>query len=278
MAARLERVLHQSFLPAGGSARAFVWKHSPLHGGRRPRHFHIEPELNLVVSGWAEFGVAEGVVRVSEGELLGFPAGQDHVLLRASPDLYLYAIGMEPLLSSEALRGNAGSDSVPFHVRLTTHDLESVSDRASGIVDQTGIEQHCAELWDQAHWLARRRPGGAKKTAHVLTARAARVLSESPELGLESLARRLRANPCEVSRHFHRDMGMTLVQYRARLRLLRFLRGVDEGQGNWTELATAVGFGSYSQCHRVFHAELGCAPREFLLSGLRNEMQQIYES
>jgi AraC-like DNA-binding protein len=103
------------------------------------------------------------------------------------------------------------------------------------------------------------------------------VLSESPEIGLVSLSRALRANPSEISRHFHRDLGMTLVRYRARLRLLRFIRLVDDGKGNWLEAAGAAGFGSYSQCHRTFQSELSCAPREFFLSGLRQQMQQAYE-
>src|SRR3954463_12201198 len=96
------RAIHQSFLPPG-EEQAFVWKYSEPVGGRRPRHFHAEPELNVVVRGWAKFGVGEGTLRVAERELLVFPAGQDHVLLEASPDLYLYAIGLEPTYSAEVL-------------------------------------------------------------------------------------------------------------------------------------------------------------------------------
>jgi mannose-6-phosphate isomerase-like protein (cupin superfamily) len=57
-----------------------VWKYSPVNWRRRPRHFHIEPELNLIASGQATFGIGENVVRVSQGDLLGFPAARDHVL------------------------------------------------------------------------------------------------------------------------------------------------------------------------------------------------------
>lgn len=40
--------------------------------------------------------------------------------------------------------------------------------------------------------------------------------------------------------------------------------------------AIAAGFGSYSQGHRIFQSELGCAPRRFFLAGERERMQQAY--
>jgi AraC-like DNA-binding protein len=79
-----------------------------------------------------------------------------------------------------------------------------------------------------------------------------------------------------VSRYFHRDVGVTLVQYRTRARLLRLIELFDAGERNLKELARRVGFGSYSQCHRAFQAELGCAPSEFFASGVRDAMQQAY--
>jgi AraC-like DNA-binding protein len=95
-------------------------------------------------------------------------------------------------------------------------------------------------------------------------------------LPLTRLAERLRAQPAEVSRHFHRDMGVTLVRYRMRLKLLHFIRLVDSRQSELMAAASHAGFGSYSQCHRAFQAELGCSPREFFLAGLRSAMQRVY--
>jgi methylphosphotriester-DNA--protein-cysteine methyltransferase len=89
------------------------------------------------------------------------------------------------------------------------------------------------------------------------------------------LAESLRTHPSEVSRHFHADLGMTLVRYRTRLRLLRLIEGVDAGN-DLMRAASTAGFGCYSQCHRSFQAELGCAPRLFFSSGLREQMQAAY--
>ena len=271
------RAIHQSFLPSRGSARAHVWKYSLEYGGRRPRHFHAEPELNLIISGTATFGIGETIVKASKGELLGFPPGQDHVLLETSPDVYFFAIGIDPDYSAEVLRVDRDSVALPLHVRLAASDFKALYARAAAIVDRDGVEQPGAELWEQAHWLRRRYLRGPNGAMHVLTRRALSTLAETPNLGGEILARRARTSLCEISRYFHRDVGMTLVQYRSRLRLLRFIQLVDAGSDSLRTSAKAAGFGSYSQCHRIFQSELGCAPRRYFYSGVREQMQLAYE-
>jgi AraC-like DNA-binding protein/quercetin dioxygenase-like cupin family protein len=272
------RALHQSFLPSSEPARAHVWKFSLEYGGRRPRHFHAEPELNLIVAGSATFGIGEATVRASAGELLGFPPGQDHALLETSPDIYLFAIGLEPDFSSEVLRAERNSVALPLHIRLAPCDFRELTARSAAIVDQDGVDQPSAELWEHASWLRRKNAGRLNGAMHVLTRRSLSMMADRPHLDRDLLVRELRASPFAISRYFHHDVGMTLVKYRTRLRLLRFIRLVDNGSENLAAAANAAGFGSYSQCHRVFQAELGCAPRQFFSSGLRQQMQWTYES
>jgi len=271
----VRRPIHQRFLPAQGRSRAFVWKYSPVNWGRRPRHFHVEPEFNLIASGRATFGIGDAVVTVSAGDLLGFPPAQDHVLIEASPDLYLFAIGMEPTFSSDVLRAQPDDVLQPIRVHLAPDDFRALVGRASAMVDREGVEQPCAELWEQAHWLGRRRT--ARPAMHVLTRRSLSAVNRAPDLALRSLAARLKTAESEISRYFHRDVGMTFARYRARLRLLRLIGLMDAGGGTLRSAAQASGFGSYSQCHRIFQAELGCSPRQFFHEGLREQMQQAYD-
>lgn len=271
------RALHQSFLPASGPARAHVWKFSLEYGGRRPRHFHAEPELNLIVAGSATFGIGDAVVHATAGDLLGFPPGQDHALLETSPDLYLFAIGMAPNFSSEVLRTERDSVALPLHMRLAQHDFQALVARSAAIVDQDSVDQSIAELWEHANWLRRKNAGCLNGAMHVLTRRTLSMMADAPDLDRDLLARKLRASPFAISRYFHRDVGMTLVKYRSRLRLLRVIGLLDDGKDNLAAAANAAGFGSYSQCHRAFQAELGCAPRQFFFSGLRQQMQWSYE-
>jgi methylphosphotriester-DNA--protein-cysteine methyltransferase len=72
-------------------------------------------------------------------------------------------------------------------------------------------------------------------------------------------------------------MGMTLSAFRSRLRLLRFIEAVDDGAKSLLTAALGAGFGSYSQCHRVFQRTLGCTPRRFFETSLRDQMQGALE-
>jgi AraC-like DNA-binding protein/quercetin dioxygenase-like cupin family protein len=264
------RAIHQDFLPPGH--QAFVWKYCDATGGRRPRHFHAEPELNLVVRGSATFGVGESVVTVSAGELIAFPPALDHAVLDSSPDLYLYALGVSPSFSAETL---STEPCLPLHVQLRSSELGPVIDRAAAIVDKLGADSPAADLWQRVHWLSRRSSPRTSQGPHVLTRRALQLLRECPNVSLHALAAQLRAHPTEVSRLFHRDMGITLVRYRTRLKLLQFIQVVDDNSLELMSAASHAGFGSYSQCHRSFQAELGCSPRQYF-SGLRDGMQRVY--
>ncbi|HET9931054.1 MAG TPA: helix-turn-helix domain-containing protein, partial [Polyangiaceae bacterium] len=199
----------------------------------------------------------------------------DHVLLDASPDVYLYSIGVDPNLASEVGRAATDAPTLPLRSQIRPSELEHLIQRCSDVVDRAGVDDDCAELWQRAQWLQSNSTslGGA---VHVLTRRALAELTRFPDVSRESLARTLRASPSDVSRYFHRDVGVTLVQYRTRARLLRLIREVDRGERNLKELACQVGFGSYSQCHRAFMAELRCAPRAFFVSGMRQQMQDSY--
>jgi len=270
----VSHAIHQGFLPTNESAQAYVWKYTPVNWGRRPRHFHIEPEFNLIASGRASFGIGNTVIEAERGDLIGFSPGQDHVLLEASPDLFLFAIGMDPALSSQVLR-DGGAPLTPTRMRLAPDDFKALLDRASSTVDRQGMEQPCAEFWERVHWLGRKHE--AISRLHVLTRRTLAHLAHSPEVGLDELATRFRAPASEISRHFHRDVGLTFVQYRTRLRLLNLIRLMDTAGTSLQSAAEASQFGSYSQCHRVFQAELGCSPREFFHSGIRSQMQQVFD-
>jgi AraC-like DNA-binding protein/quercetin dioxygenase-like cupin family protein len=267
--------LYQRFIPTGAPARALVWRYSPDF--RRPRHFHDEPELNLIVAGSATFGIGDTVVTASQGQILGFPAGQDHELIAASTDLRLYAIGMDPSFSTQVLGADRYSVTTPFHISVAPRELKPLLTRCASIVDRRLVDQPAAEVWEQINWLRQKQSGAASGSMHVLTRRALSAISDAPDLARELLAQQMRASPSEISRYFHRDVGMTLARYRTRLRLLRFIRLADDPPRNLRAAALGAGFGSYSQCHRAFQAELGCAPRRFFFgSGVRQQMQSAY--
>jgi len=265
------KVLFQPF-PMEGSARAQVWGYAPQY--RRPRHMHLEPELNLVAEGRGSFGTGESKLWVEAGDLIWWKPGQDHELLTASEDFRLYACAVTPQFSDRVLGPTSGSTlESPHNIRLSPEALAELvkSCAIAGLArqDRAAQEARVAELWREAHALHAPRP-------HVVTAKTLRALLAEPDMGRDDLAARAGCYPSELSRHFHRDMGETLTACRSRIRLLRFIEAVDRGATNLLDAALAGGFGSYSQCHRVFQRTFGFCPRKFFGAETRRQMADAF--
>jgi len=116
---------------------------------------------------------------------------------------------------------------------------------------------------------ARAVPGAAKGgVGHTqgqrLVMTAASMLAENPSIDARAIARRLEVSVGWFARRFKAEMGMSLVEYRNRLRLDRVDALLAEGKTTLLEAALAAGFGSYAQFHRVFRSIRHLAPREFL--------------
>ena len=265
-------VLYQPF-PMPGAARGHIWHHVPET--RRPRHFHAEPELNLIAAGSAKFGAGQAVMSVTAGDLLWWPPGQDHVLLEASLDFDLFVIGVTPDLSERVL-GHEGESATTGAacLRLDPHQLAQFTAVCAAPAMDGGpaaVESHIGQLWREAHRLRARAPDRHPLTTRTLTSVLAR-----PDLKRSDLARLARGHVSELSRHFHHDVGITLTTYRTRLRVLRFIDLVDRGE-SFLPAAIEAGFGSYSQCHRMFQQMFRCNPRAFFGSGIRDEMRDRFD-
>ncbi|MET0413184.1 MAG: helix-turn-helix transcriptional regulator [Polyangiaceae bacterium] len=265
-------VLYQPF-PMQGRGRGQIWRYAPQY--RRPRHFHAEPELNVVCAGTGAFATGARVFPVRAGDTVWWPAGIDHELVGTSPDFDLFVVGLTPELSERVL-GCAGLDAAPARaLRLPAATFAAI-ERACAIpvheLEPLVLEQRVAELWHAAYTAP-----GAGVGMHTLARRGVLAVFADPEVTRRELARELRAHPSDVSRHFSADVGITLTEYRTRLRLLRFIRAVDEAPVvNLAAAALAAGFGSYSQCHRAFRAALACSPREFFTRPAREAMSEVF--
>jgi AraC-like DNA-binding protein len=264
--------LYQPF-PMLAGRRGQIWRYAPEY--RRPRHFHNEPELNLVIRGTGSFGTGGSTIQVSAGDLLCWAPGRDHELLGASADLDLFVVAVTPELSASVLEDrNVMAMAGPVRVRLPRAALSGLNKLCSAPLatrEPSGSENHVAEFWLRAHGLRFATLHGAG-----LAERGLRSLFDRPELGRGDRARLVRGYPSELSRHFHRDVGLTLSAYRTRLRLLRFIQLADAGSRTLLAAALEAGFGSYSQCHRAFQNTIGCTPRAFFWTDVRHEMQEAF--
>ena len=104
---------------------------------------------------------------------------------------------------------------------------------------------------------------GETKGRRLATAAAA-LLAEDPTLEASEIARRLQVSVGWFARVFKAEMGLSLVEYRNRLRLDRVDALIGKGGTTLLQAALASGFGSYAQFHRVFRGVRRMTPREFL--------------
>jgi AraC-like DNA-binding protein len=244
--------LFQPF-PMLAGRRAQIWRHQPEF--RRPRHFHPEPELNVVVAGRCLLGVGDRTFSLSAGEMLLFQPGQDHALLGASEDLDLFVLALTPELAERAVGLRTLSSGVGGIFRVPNPG--AVAQELAGlgrVADGLAVETRLAEQFVRAL--------GSGPVTHALVRRAVEIVRTEPCISGGALARRLSAAPSLVSRRFHGDFGVPLVEYRARTKLMRFIALVDAGQP-LTRAAFEAEFGSYAQCHRVFDRALGCSPSAY---------------
>jgi len=109
-------------------------------------------------------------------------------------------------------------------------------------------------------------PAAEESSARRLVTATIAMLAKDPGMGGKQIAARLDLSLSRLARVFKAEMGMSLVEYRNRLRLDRFAVLLDRGRTNLLEAALAAGFGSYAQFHRVCRALRHMTPREYLQS------------
>src|SRR6185295_1025724 len=114
--------------------------------------------------------------------------------------------------------------------------------------------------------LAQGEPTREESPSRRLVSATVAMLAKDPAMGGKQMAARLDLSLSRLARVFKAEMGMSLVEYRNRLRLDRFAVLLDRGRTNLLEAALAAGFGSYAQFHRVFRALRHMTPREYLQS------------
>lgn len=106
------------------------------------------------------------------------------------------------------------------------------------------------------------RAAGLSAAALRLARRAQEVLLADPidHAGLAVLAAKLGCSPFHLARVFRRALGLTLTDYRTRLRLARALDGLAWGANDLAALALELGFSHHSHFGAAFHRHVGLTP------------------
>ena len=258
-------------MPAGWVGR--VWRHEP-RGRLHYWHRHDEPEFNLVVRGTARYLLSDRRYDLGPGCLVWLFPEQEHLMVDLSPDLVMWigihrprpldrAIGDGPNRGLTA-RDPAGHFSrllAPADAAFLGHLCSDIAAAGDPGLANSGLTYLFLTAW--ARFLrATDLPAGPR--LHGAVERAAALLDRDPGADLGAVAIDAGLSPWRLSRLFHRQVGQTLVAFRSRRRVQRFLT-LKKEQPERTMLALALdaGFGSYAQFHRAFRAAMGVAPADY---------------
>lgn len=238
-------------------------------------HSHEELEYNLVTHGSCSYLVGERRYDLRRGSLIWLFPDQEHVLINPSPDAEMWIVvirgevlrravptGLDqrllernpPWMLAKALAPVAFS----AHDRLLQHALKHKNEVA---LTNTALPYLTLDAW------AAFQGADVDDNANVIDPaidHAARLLSreDAPD-DLAVLAKRVGLSPSRLSRQFNLQLGVSLADYRNRIKLERFL-DLYTNTSTLLNAALEAGFGSYPQFHRVFRQFLGVTPRTYL--------------
>ena len=252
-----------------------VWQYQN-QSGENSRHHHAELEFNLVTAGTGNYLLENRKYRVMPGDMLWLFPKQEHVLVGQSPDFAMW-VGVFTPATVRQLAQSAGyqelrkSNPPGEYCRRVSHEAMIQLDTI--IARVAAAEERVAELNAGLHFLLLTLWHTFQQSGlipvddlHPAVERAARLIRDNPDkcTSLPEIARQAGLSPARLSRLFHLQTGMALVDYRNRVRIGCFVRIYGKGQQhNMLNAALTAGFGSYPQFHRVFKQVMGCSPTDY---------------
>lgn len=238
-------------------------------------HHHAELELNLVTRGSGTYLLGNRRYQIRPGDLIWLFPAQEHVLIDYSKDFEMWiALFRHKLIKRIAIGPGE-------RVLLQAEPLETCCRRVAS-QDLGRMDRLFAELdASNGHtsllnaglgyvllqaWRSFERAAEVPVCdVHPAVERAARLIRDgSTTMGLDELARHAGLSASRLSRLFKEQTGFSMVDFRNRLRVQRYLEIYGTGQRlTMLDAALEAGFGSYPQFHRVFKGVLGCSPASY---------------
>ena len=259
--------------PIPPSWGGIVWHHAGNHHDH-PRHRHVALELNLVVRGRGHYEVGGRCHPLAAGTALFIAPGTDHHLEERTPDFEMWVLALQPALLERTCDGAAGADFLRAIAAGDCGRLLSIDDarwltceirRFSATRSAAFMRAGLAYAMTGAQEAFARATGDLREAAlSDEVRRCMTLLEDDPALSRPDLADQAGADPDALSHAFKLELGVGLVAYRNRVRVRRFLELATSGRLTLLAACLDAGFGSYPQFHRVFVAETGQTPRDYL--------------
>ena len=238
-------------------------------------HRHDELEVNLVLQGNATYLVGDRRYMLGRNTQIWLFPEQEHLLLDASPDYQMYILVFKASLvrrycQDAAYRTLQKGDPGHFCKPLVEHQTARLRRLFQELCDSSGdpslfnagLGYALVAAWSAQQSDERITPSF---DIHPAVERAARLIHDETEpVRIEQLGAMAGLSASRLSRLFKEQTGVSLVDYRNKQRLKRFLAIYEQGRRiSMIDAALSAGFGSYPQFHRVFKKLMGCGPAAY---------------
>jgi len=261
-----------------GNLDGMAWRYANPAGANR-RHYHAELELNLVTCVTGTYLLGNRHYQIRRGDLLWLFPAQEHVLIEQTPDFEMWIVVFRRRLIK---RSATDPPSLPLLQRSFAGDTcrrlrqqdfirsEELFTQLTETANEAGLLNAGLAYVLLHAWKCFNRAGEVPvRSVHPAVEHAARLLiSDEGGYSLSQLARRVGLSPSRLSRLFKQQAGISVVEFRNRQRIERFLDRYQlerdsSRQITLLDAALDAGFGSYPQFHRIFRQVVGCSPAEY---------------
>ncbi|MCD4824532.1 MAG: AraC family transcriptional regulator [Phycisphaerae bacterium] len=240
------------------------------------KHRHDELEICMVLNGTGQYLLNDRSYELQPYSMVVLFPSQEHLLLDRSDDyeMWLAVFGRDLLGRTCRMSGSTvlleRDPAGAFCKRLTPLQFQRLGDlcrELDAIHDEpdrfnAGLGYLLMECW-QAYCDAENVLAGV--ALHPAVRKALRILADStgPDM-LEDIAGAAGLSVSRLSRVFKQQVGLSMVAFRNRQRVERFLR-IHRAGSQRTMIADALdaGFGSYAQFHRIFRQTTGKNPAAY---------------
>ncbi|MFA5688719.1 MAG: helix-turn-helix transcriptional regulator [Kiritimatiellales bacterium] len=240
-------------------------------------HHHEHLEINFVERGQAKYNVNDRIYNLeARGIVFLFPA-QEHVLYDRSSDFQMWNITvrqsfLNTLCKSRYLMPLKARDPQEYFCRrfhLATARLYekllpdvAAQQKTHPVIYRLGLGYLVAGLWKDFHENA---TINIHQPVSPHIQKIIYLLSHSNDhKNLDVLAGEFNISPSQISRMFKKEMGISITEFRNRVKLDRFINLMfKHPKYDLLTLAMDSGFGSYTQFFRIFRQQMGMTPEEF---------------
>lgn len=287
---------HQGFV--------FLYQSKEHKLGMCTPHHHKELEMNIVIKGSAEYILSDQRYELTPGSIVWLFPGQEHQLTKTDPNFEMYVVVFKDELFKNILllkeKYNVLSEQNPegsFCRRISLSSTEKLERICQSICELNSKEVVSPAYYyaGQAFGFERNSPylhsdpvllnaglsylmtigwhlfitQGSEEKKAVLNPsvqKAINLMKAFPEkdYSLSTLSVDCGVSASRLSRLFNEQVGISLVDYKNKLKLDRLMDCIKNNpEYSISEACYVVGFGSYSQFYKTFKQAFGISPKAY---------------